>query len=163
MRTMRSIGAVVVATCIGAAAPAAAFDLGGTWAGKISCQGVFNGASQSLTLTPTLLIDGSSSFDLAVDGVHYTAVPYPAAGKPDKGEIAVVQCGTSATVSGGEFGGEFGRMKVATNPVKGTGSLSGTSFRASELFAASLYTCRWSFKRVSAAPVAVGGCTSQPQ
>jgi hypothetical protein len=53
-------------------------------------------------------------------------------------------------------------MKVTTNASKGTGSLSGTSLKASVLIARSVFTCRWAFKRISAAPVVLEGCTAPP-
>ncbi len=146
-----------------AVTPVAAFNLGGTWAGKISCKGIFNSAPQTLSLTPTLLIDdGGSSLELAVDGVHYSAVPYPTTGHPEKGEIALIRCDTNSTRSGGDFGGEFGRMKVGTKPSTGAGSLGGSSFRASVLISPSLATCKWAFRRTSTALIGLSGCTTLP-
>jgi hypothetical protein len=162
--TRRLAGAAASVACLTlAAAPVAAFDLNGTWAGKITCKGVFNGAPQTLSLTPTLFIDDlGTSLALAADGIHYTAVPYPSPGHPEKGEIALIRCDTSSTVSGGEFGGEFGRLKVGTKQGKGTGSLGGTSFRASVLIASSLSTCHWAFKRVTVSRPALDGCPAPP-
>jgi hypothetical protein len=146
-----------------AAAPVEAFDLNGTWTGKISCKGVFNGAAQTLSSAPTLLVDdGGTTLELAVDGVHYSAASYPTTGHPEKGEIALIRCDTNSTRSGGDFGGEFGRMKITTKASTGSGSISGTSFRASILIAPSLATCKWSFKRVNPTRVGLDGCTSPP-
>jgi hypothetical protein len=165
MRQLRSFAVVGAATAwiTLATVPVCAFDLGGTWAGKVSCRGVFEGAPQTVSSTRTLLVeDGGSTLELAVDGSHYSAVPYPNPEHPEKGELAVIRCDTNSSRSGGEFGGEFGRMKVATKAIKGTGSLGGTSFKASVLIARSLYTCKWSFKRVSVEHVALDGCTTPP-
>jgi hypothetical protein len=155
---------VAAAACLTVtAAPAAAFDLNGTWTGKISCKGIFNSAPQTITLTPTVLIeDDGSLIKIGVSGVHYNAVPFPTPGHEEKGELAIIRCDTSSTRSGAEFGGEFGRMKVTTNPRKGTASLSGTSFEAATLFAPSLDTCRWALKRISTASVSLGNCTEPP-
>jgi hypothetical protein len=158
----RTIGwcGVAVAACLGLAAPAAAFDLDGTWAGKVTCRGRFNGAPQTMTSTSTLLVeDDGSSLELAVDGVHYSGASYPLPARPDKGEVAVIRCDTNSTRSA-DFGGEFGRLKVGTSASKGTGSLSGTSFKASVLIARSVFTCHWAFKRISIVPVALEGCTA---
>ena len=164
-RTTRrwAMAAAAVTGVAFAAAPVAAFDLGGTWTGKITCKCVFNGAPQSLSFSPTLLIqDGGSTLALAVDGVHYSAASFPADGHPEKGDIALIRCDTNSTRSGGDFGGEFARLKVGTKPSTGAGSLGGSSFRASLLIARSLATCKWSFKRVSTSPVALDACTAPP-
>ncbi len=151
--------AVLAAVLVLPASRAAAFDINGTWAGKITCKGIFDGEPQALSLTPTLLIDDSGELQLAVDGVHYAAVPFVDSSHPDKGELAIIRCDTSSTRSGAEFGGEFGRLKVSTKPAKGTGSISGGSYRASILITGSLLTCKWSFKRVTTDHPALAGCS----
>jgi len=159
MRTFGWLG-LALAASLALGAPAAAFDLSGTWTGKVTCRGTFDGAPQGTT--STLLVDaGGSTLDLAVDGLHFSAASYPAAGKPQKGEIAVIRCDTNSTRSA-DFGGEFGRLRIVTNPSKGTGSIAGTSFKASVLLARSVYTCHWAFKRISTAPVTLQGCTPPP-
>ena len=161
MRTFGWLG-LALAASLALGAPAAAFDLSGTWTGKVTCRGTFDGAPQATTSTSTLLVDdGGSTLDLAVDGVHFSAASYPAAGHEQKGEIAVIRCDTNSTRSA-DFGGEFGRLRVATNPSKGTGSIAGTSFKASVLVASSVFTCHWAFKRISTAPVTLQGCTPPP-
>jgi len=162
--TVRSRAFVAAAVCLAVvAAPAAAFDLNGTWSGKISCKGIFDSAPQTIALTPTVLIeDDGSLVKIGVSGVHYNGVPFPTPGQEEKGELAIIRCDTSSTRSGGEFGGEFGRMKVTTNPRKGTASLSGMSFEAATLIAPSLDTCRWSLKRISTAPVSLDNCEQPP-
>ncbi len=139
-----------------------AFDIDGTWAGKISCKGIFGGEPQTVTLSPNLLIDDSGELQLSVDGVHYAGLAFFAAAKPDKGELALVRCGTTAVRSSDQFGGEFGRLKVSTKRSSGAGSLSGTTYRASVLFANSLYTCKWSFKRTSTSHPTLAGCSTPP-
>ena len=92
---MRALGkrfGMAVAACLALGAPAAAFDLSGTWTGKVTCKGTFDGTPQATTSTSTLLIeDGGSTLDLAVDGVHYSGASYPAPGRPQKGQIAVIR------------------------------------------------------------------------
>jgi hypothetical protein len=141
--------------------PAAAFDIDGTWAGKISCKGIFNGAPQTLTTTPTVYVDDSSVLQIAVDGLHFSALAFFDPAKPDKGEIAVIRCDTTGIRSSDNFGGEFGRLKVSTKAGKVDGSISGTTFRASVLLANSLYTCKWSLKRTTTDHPILAGC-SQP-
>jgi hypothetical protein len=156
---------VVMAVVVGIigtafAATAAAFDLNGTWAGKITCKGIVDGARASVTYSPTLLIDDGATLQLAADGIHYSAAEYPNPLNADKGEIAVIRCDTSSTRSGAEFGGEFGRLKVTTKPDKGTGSITGTSLKAAVLLQQSVYTCHWSFKRLTVARPPLDGCAT---
>lgn len=151
-----------VATLVLTALPAAAFDLDGTWSGKIACKGIFDGERQSVTLTPTLVINDGAALFLAADGSHYTGFPYPTPTKPEKGEIAIIRCDTSPHPTGAEFGGEFGRLKVTTKDSKGTGSISGTTYKVSTLIAPSLYTCKWSFKRTTTQRPTIDGCPQLP-
>jgi hypothetical protein len=162
MARMRSwAGATTLALAVVLPAlPAWAFDLNGTWAGKITCRGIFDGERRTVASTPTLLVDDGASLQLAADGIHYAAVAYPDPTHPDKGEIAIIRCDTSSTRSGGEFGGEFGRLKVSTRSTKG--SLSGTTFKAGVLLARSLYTCRWRFKRTTIERPPLDDCSAQP-
>jgi hypothetical protein len=142
------------------AGSAAAFDINGTWEGKITCKGIFDGAPQTLTVAPTVYVDDSSVLQIAVDGVHFSALPFFDPAKPDKGEVAVIRCDTNGIRTSGEFGGEFGRLKVSTKAGKGTGSISGTSYRASVLFVNSVYTCKWSLKRSTTDHPILTGCSS---
>jgi len=159
MRTWRwQLGVVVAPIALGALA--AASDLSGTWTGKVSCRGTFDGVPQTTTSASTLLVeDGGTSLTLAVDGVHYNGASYPAPANPAKGEIAVIRCDTNSTRSA-DFGGEFGRLRVMTNASTGKGTLAGTTLKASVLVGRTLSTCHWAFKRISAAPVVLGPCTA---
>jgi hypothetical protein len=141
---------------------ASAFDINGTWEGKITCKGIFDGAPQTLNLVPTVYIDDSSVLQIAVDGLHFSAVAFFNPDKPDKGELAIIRCDTNGIRSSGEFGGEFGRLKVSTKAGKQTGSISGTSYRASVLVVNSVYTCKWSLKRSTIDHPTLGSC-STPQ
>jgi len=143
-----------------AGGPAAAFDIRGTWTGSVNCKGIFNGAPQSVTSSSTLLIDNNGELELAIDAFHYSGLAIFDPAKPDKGNLAIIRCDTNATRSSGEFGGELGRLKVSTRPAKGTGSISGTSYRFSVLLADSLFTCRWSFKRTSTDHPTLAGCST---
>ena len=134
-----------------------AFDLTGEWSGKLICKGILGSAKASLTRVPsTLLIDQSAGLQLSVDGVFYKGEEFPDATHPTRGQLSVIRCGTNT--EGADFGGELGRLKVITNPQKRTGSLGGTSFRTDVLIASSVYTCKWTYKRVSTAPPALQGC-----
>jgi len=141
---------------------ASAFDINGTWEGKITCKGIFDGAPQTLTVAPTVYVDDSSVLQIAVDGLHFSALAFFDPAKPDKGQLAIIRCDTNGIRSSGEFGGEFGRLKVSTKPSKGTGSISGTSYRASVLFVNSVYTCKWSLKRQTTDHPTLGACSTPP-
>jgi len=136
---------------------AGAFDLTGTWVGKLSCRGNLVGKKDNVSAAPsTLLVTQNAGFLLSADGIFYAADAIADPAKPTRGEIAIIRCGTTA--QSGEFGGEIGRMKVSTNPAKGTGTLSGTSYRTDVLVASSVYTCRWSYKRISTTPPPLSPC-----
>jgi hypothetical protein len=158
---MRMRGGWMVAIAVGLLTsmptPAAAFDLTGQWTGKIICRGVLAGEKASLTSAPsTLLIDQSAGLQLSADGVFYKGEEFPDPTHPTRGQVSIIRCGTNT--EGAEFGGELGRLKVITNPAKRTGSLGGTTFRTDVLIASSVYTCKWTYKRVTTAPPALEGC-----
>jgi len=142
--------------------PAAAFDIHGTWTGSVTCKGIFDGAPQTISSSSTLLIDDNGTLQLAIDAFHYSGLAFFDPAKPDKGELVVIRCDTNGNRTSAEFGGEFGRLKVSTKPSKGTGSISGTSYRASILIADSVYTCKWSYKRLNTNHPGLGGCTAPP-
>ncbi len=136
---------------------ASAFDLTGQWIGKMTCKGVLAGEKTSLTRAPsTLLIEQSAGLQLSVDGVFYKGEEFPDPSHATRGQVSVIRCGTNT--EGADFGGELGRLKVLTNPEKRTGSLSGTSFRTDVLLASSVYTCKWTYKRISTQPPSLEGC-----
>jgi len=142
---------IAAAAMLAVAAPVAAFDLNGTWSGRISCTGLFDGERDSVTVQPTLIINDGAVLFLSANSSNYTGFPFPSAIVPEKGEIAIIRCDTTPNPTGAEFGGEFGRLKVSTKPSNGKGSLTGTTYKASTLIAPSVYTCKWSFKRISSA------------
>ena len=130
--------------------PASAFDLTGRWVGRISCSGLLEGQPRRIQNAPsTMLVNDRDGLRITVDGIGYNGEEIPSPTRPTRGEAAVIRCGSSPTLSGGEFGGEFGRMKVSTAPEKGTGSFRGTSIRTDIVLASTVYTCRWSYKRVT--------------
>ena len=142
-----------------AATSAAAFDLTGVWQGKISCSGILEGHPRKVSKSPsTMFINESDGLRISVDGIGYNGKEIPSLTKPTRGEVALIRCGSSPTLSGGEFSGEFGRMKVATKPDKGTGAFRGLSLRTDVVLASSVYTCRWSYKRVSTSAPTLESC-----
>lgn len=156
---MRKTWVVVVLLSALTPLPASAFDLTGTWSGRVSCSGVLAGRKQMIKRAPsTLLIQQSAGVHISADGIFYNANDIADLTRPTRGELAVVRCGTSSNLSGGEFGGEFGRFKVSTNPAKGTGSLRGTSIRTDIVLASTVYTCKWSYKRTSLSVPPLDGC-----
>jgi hypothetical protein len=150
-----AVRAVLVAAALAvAAAPATAFDLTGTYAGKYVCKGFF-GAKFSFTSQPDLAITQSGDaigVMWSFGGYLYSGVAIADNKKPDnKGEAALVLCGTNDALVDGNYN-ELGRFKVATkastNPSKpAKGKLTGVSIYT-EANSNEVYTCKWSFKRV---------------
>ena len=164
-RQWRSTWGGVVVALLGlviAAPDARAFDLTGTWVGKIACRGRLNGNRDVLTIKPsTLLVSELPTLRLSADGLFYTAIEFPDISDPRRGEVALIRCDTSPVRSGGEFGGEFGRMKVKARPDTGAGTITGTTLRATVAPASTIYTCHWAYKRVDTAdPGLDPGCAS---
>lgn len=138
---------LLAAACVVAARPAEAYDLTGHWVGKWSCTGVTNGVKTKTTqATSTLVVTSLSGDKLAafMDLQRgFLGIAIPDAAKPEKGEAALVGCGTDEDPS--NFGQtEVGRWKVVTKGAKG--ALSGTSVRSNGV--GDVQTCKYKYKRV---------------
>ncbi len=150
--TIFAAAALALAT---AAGPALAFDLTGTWTGTIKCKEFVNGVKDKFELTPTITISqsGNALGILATfgpgDSDMYTALANPDAKKPDKGEFAIIFCGTDNQVGNSPTFDEIGRMQVTTK----TGKIA-AKFRGESIFSdpadmgPEAGTCKWSWKRV---------------
>jgi len=150
-----ALGAALLAAIT--AGRAIAFDLTGQWSGRLTCKGIVGAQKRTFTTAPsTLLITESPVLEISADGVFYNGEEFPDPSHPSRGEIAIIRCGT--TSSFGEFGGEFGRLRVSVNPAKGSGSLGGMSLRTDVVVASSVYTCRWAYKRVSTQQPVLESC-----
>jgi hypothetical protein len=154
MRTIIRFGAAAAALVAGtvAAGGALAFDVTGTWEGTYKCKGVFDGLKDKYedALVANITQTGTAvGADITFDGdlFSYNGLAIANAAKPDKGDLTVVICGSDDDLSTGEFD-EFGRLTVTTKPLKGTGSIKGTSYY-STTGPVQVYTCKWKLKRTS--------------
>jgi len=140
------------------AAPAAAFDLTGTWTGTRKCQDLFSGVKEKFNEPATLRITQTGNFiGIAVaitngGTTSYTALANFAAAKPDTGEFAMIHCGTNDIVGDDLAFDAIGRMQVATKAGKLKAKIKGTSFFSDTSTASpALGTCKWSLTRIDGA------------
>ncbi len=90
---------------------------------------------------------GGADFD------NYSGLANPGAKKPEKGELAIVYCGTNDLVGDlGDFD-ELGRMSISTKLGKLKASFKGTTifsdFSNPGPLPALGYTCKWKYVRTS--------------
>lgn len=155
--TLRVVALTAALAALGGAeGDAAAFDLTGTWVGRLTCTG-FDGSrfSDKFPTTMTIVQTGATATMNLDDGAEtfaYGGGTIAAATQPSRGEALFVECRTQPAL--GDFG-EILRAQVSTTP-KG-----GATFKATSLFQDEgdvFGTCRWSFKRTDAAAPLVTGC-----
>ncbi|MEB2286101.1 MAG: hypothetical protein B6D46_14415 [Polyangiaceae bacterium UTPRO1] len=133
------------------------YDLTGEWTGKVTCKTFAGVKSKSTTIVQMHVTQSGQQIGMVIDSPSgsrlYAGLANPSLKKPgEKGEMAVVSCGTSDdTVSG--LGGELGRLIVATaKPPKTKATLKGISLCFELPNPAPLPqfgTCKWSMKRTS--------------
>jgi len=140
------------------AAPAGAFDVTGTWSGTRKCQDLFGGAKAKFNEPATLHISQSGNaigIEVVIAGAdttNYTALANFPAAKPDKGEFAMIHCGTNDIVGDDPAFDAIGRMQVSTKTGKVKAKITGTSiFSDPGTATPGLGTCKWSLTRVDAA------------
>ncbi|MEB2286102.1 MAG: hypothetical protein B6D46_14420 [Polyangiaceae bacterium UTPRO1] len=145
---------------------------GGTWRGVMKCTAFYAGTKERYggdTLTVRITQNGTH-LGIAVDYPDYgsgawtdtyAAILTPDLAKPSSnGEVALVHCGTNDRL--GEEGGpndvfdEIGRMTIKVKPEQVKGSLKGFSIYSDPFIGSEteVGSCKWSFKRVDAAPPA---------
>lgn len=141
--------AVVVLT-----SPAAAFDLTGTWTGTRTCKDLSAGAKLKFKEPATLSISQSgNAIGIVVDitGVgttSYTALANFPAAKPDKGEFAMIHCGTNDVAGDATTFDAIGRMQATTKTGKVKAKIKGVSFFSdTDTVTPTLGTCNWSLTR----------------
>jgi len=144
---MRPSFALVAALAL--AAPAAAFDLTGTWEGKQTC-GDFNGTAAKFTVPSSTIqiTQVGTAIVMLVDGAdYYNGVGIDATAKPETGRTYFVHCGTSDVPGNGVDGfDETGSASVKTKD-NGSGSLKGGStFYNNNV---DVGVCKWTYKRTS--------------
>jgi len=154
------------------AAPAGAFDVTGTWSGTRKCQDLFSGAKEKFNEPATLRITQTGNaigIDVEITGggtSSYTALANFSAVKPDKGEFAMIHCGTNDIVGDDLAFDAIGRMQAATKSGKLKAKIKGTSFFSDTSTASpALGTCKWSLTRTDGAdpivPPFCGAVTSR--
>lgn len=140
---------VLLALTLGSAAPAAAFDLTGTWQGSWSCVGTRAGVKDkefNKESTAVITSIGNDTFAAILDGdLPYRGIQISDAKKPEKGELAIVHCGATDDLktSAADFF-EAGRFKVSTKGAKG--SIAGITIYSDD--AGHVPTCKYKYKRV---------------
>jgi hypothetical protein len=162
-RIIRTVLSIAAALAIPASATSAlAYDLSGLWEGTYKCKGFINGVKdkyedflQAAITQSGTAVGANISFD--GDPFRFNGLGIATSGKPDKGDLVLVVCGTNDNLTTQDYD-EIGRMTVTTKPSKGTGSIKGVSNYA--FGGTDIYTCKWKLKRVSAVDPQVGtGCT----
>jgi hypothetical protein len=133
---------------------AGALDLNGTWEGKWTCDG-FNGSKVKPSLTGSVLLVNGFNVDRD-GGTLYQEVIIPDVNDPDrKGEALMVLCTTEPNPTN-SLPGEMIRFKAKVDPVKGTGTLRGTSTYDDGM--STVFTCKYTYKRVDPTPPGVSLC-----
>jgi hypothetical protein len=143
------------------AAPLHAFDLTGTWTGKIACKD-FDGRRFGEKFTELILHVTQTGDLLAVnldDFDFYNGRAIPDAGDADRGEVVLSHCGTDDLPAQGTIG-EIVRARVSSQPGSGAGRLKALSIFEGLTVqpAPQTGTCKWSFKRTSTADPAAQPC-----
>jgi hypothetical protein len=147
----------MAAVLCGVAGPAAAFDLTGTWSGTTSCTSLFQGEKFKFKDAPTLQVTqvgdaigvradyGGGDVDL------YTGHAYPDAKKPnEKGEIALIACGTDSIAGNEPAFDEVGRFTVSTKAGKIKATIKGLSFFSDPgVVSPEAGTCKWTLTRTA--------------
>jgi hypothetical protein len=158
LTTLAGVCALALALAAPANAGQLAFDINGSWIGTIQCKGLFGGAKDNFTINPVMTIS-QNGLDLglvlgsgASNPEQYTGLANPDAKKPDqKGEIAIVFCGTNDLVGDPPTFDELGRMTISTKPGRVKASFKGTSifsdFSNPGPLPAGGYTCKWKYTR----------------
>ena len=139
------------------ATPVQAFVLTGTWTGTRKCQDLFSGVkekfSEPATLHITQDVDNTIGIEVEIAGAgttSYTALANFPAAKPDKGEFAMIHCGTNDIVGDNLAFDAIGRMQAATKSGKVKAKIKGTSFFSDTSTASpGLGTCKWSLTRIN--------------
>jgi len=150
----RTHGSILTAILLASiATQAAAFDLTGTYIGVRACKLVDAGAKSSFkdVFTADILQSGNAIGIVA----NFVGGPEPYVGlanilpaKPDKGEFAMIHCGTNDVAGDGSTYDSIGLMQVATKPGKTKATIKGmTIFSDAGTVDVSAGTCKLKFTR----------------
>lgn len=139
------------------ASSAPAYDLTGSWTGTRKCKDLFDGAKEAFTDSVSFAITQSDrAIGIRVDVVgggttSYTALANFLAAKPDKGEFAMIHCGTNDVVGDLNAFDAIGRMQASTKVGKVKAKIGGiTLFSDTGTAPAGLGTCKWKLTRTDA-------------
>lgn len=151
--------AVVTPLLLALAAPAAAFDITGTWTGTRKC--VFYAAGEKTKVdregTVSISQDGNAvGFDSAIGSSHlYSGVANFGTEKPDKGELSVHHCRNHDMDDPTPFEA-LGRFTVSTKPGKVKATIKGITIVADDSTVEPEHgTCKWKLTRTSTTAPAV--------
>lgn len=155
------VAAVMIVAPTGGAAHA--FDLTGTWNGTATCTSLYDGLKFKFKDEAVIQItqtDRAIGFRADYGGGNvnlYAGRAYADAKKPDeRGEVALVACGTDSVAGNAPAFDELGRFTAATKPPKVKATLKGVSFFSDPGVALpEAGTCKWKLTRVDATDAAV--------
>lgn len=155
----RVVSMLAVVACVLSAGRAEAFDLTGTWTGTAKCASLFGGDKFKFTDVPAVQItqvgrEIGLRADYGGGNVNfYAGRAYDDAKKPDeKGEVALVACGTDSVAGNDPAFDELGRFSAKAKPGKIKATLKGISFFSDPGVAEpEAGTCKWTLTRVDAA------------
>ncbi len=135
---------------------ARAFDLTGAWSGVRKCKDLDVGVKDKFTDPFTAQITQSgNAIGILMDFGGGPNTPYaglanflPA--KPDKGELAMIHCGTDDVVGDANTYDSIGRMQVTTKPGKVKATIKGTTiFSDPDAVSPLVGTCTWKLTRTA--------------
>jgi hypothetical protein len=153
-RVARILVAALV-TVVATGRSAGALELTGTWTGTTKCTSFYQGAKVVFGDAPTVQItqDGRTigvRADFGQGNISfYAGRTHPAVKKPDeKGEIALVACGTDDVLGNDPDFDELGRFTAVTKLAKIKATLKGVSFFSDPGVALpEAGTCKWKLTR----------------
>jgi hypothetical protein len=154
---------------VSVASQAAAFDLTGTWTGVRTCKDLDIGTKEKFKdLFTAEITQTGNAIGILMDFGGGPNTPYAGLAnflfaKPDKGEFAMIHCGTDDVVGNANTYDAIGRMQATTKPGKVKATIKGTTI-FSDPGAASpfLGTCTWKFTRTTpTSTVATTACPVQ--
>lgn len=137
-------------------AAALAFDLTGNWTSSFTCISLFEGEKITYKDTPAIAItQNGAAIGMRVtyaggDFDLYTARANPDVKKPDeKGEIAMIACGTDGLAGNAPNFDEIGRFTVSAKPDKVKASVKGQSiFSDPGVVSPESGRCKWKLTRI---------------
>ena len=140
------------------AGQARAFDLTGTWEGKVTCKRTTSSGQTTITTTADTLTITQSATDVRLEDARfatpilYSGRPFAFTDDPDTGALGFRSCGLSENPAAA---GEMGNAKVSTKPSTGAGQFAATSILSDD---DGVETCKWKFTRTSAIDPGVAPC-----